>query len=209
MPASHALTSARFTGALLGLFLLVALPGATTTAHAATPEDDSIFDLGHLAHPISGNWNEGIFATTFAEKGSSERSGLGFTLDGEHDLFCALPAVRDTMSCLSGHLMKRNRHDGTLTFRVIEIRPHGQNGPVIEATVQDIGPWCINDPYWVDTSRPIAESGHDLRGRTTNRAGIDLSPALLRALGMRESGKVDWRFKVGPDGEIVTLTRKA
>lgn len=62
------------------------------------------------------------------------------------------------------------------------------------ATVSDVGPWNTNDPWWKSGNRPQAESGRDHRGRRTNRAGIDLSPALAKALGISGIGKVDVEF---------------
>jgi N-acetylmuramoyl-L-alanine amidase len=62
------------------------------------------------------------------------------------------------------------------------------------ATIEDVGPWNIDDPYWVTGDRPQAESGTDETGRTTNGAGIDLSPALAKALGIDGMGQVDWQF---------------
>lgn len=63
----------------------------------------------------------------------------------------------------------------------------------------DKGPWNTNDPYWLHGARPQAETGTDTRGRHTNKAGIDLTPATMDALGV--SGKhgtrsttVDWEF---------------
>jgi hypothetical protein len=63
----------------------------------------------------------------------------------------------------------------------------------------DVGPWNINDPYWVLGTRPQAETGTDLTGRKTNRAGIDLTPATMNALGVpgplgTRSVVVDWEF---------------
>jgi len=62
------------------------------------------------------------------------------------------------------------------------------------ADVVDIGPWNTNDPYWQTGRRPQAESGVDMRGRRTNRAGIDLTPATARAIGIDGKGVVDWEF---------------
>jgi N-acetylmuramoyl-L-alanine amidase len=62
------------------------------------------------------------------------------------------------------------------------------------AAIEDVGPWNIDDPYWVTGERPQAESGTDMTGRTTNGAGIDLSPALAAALGIDGMGEVDWCF---------------
>jgi N-acetylmuramoyl-L-alanine amidase len=62
------------------------------------------------------------------------------------------------------------------------------------ATIEDVGPWNTDDPYWNTGERPQAESGTDTQGRTTNGAGIDLSPALAEALGVDGKGTVDWQF---------------
>jgi N-acetylmuramoyl-L-alanine amidase len=67
-------------------------------------------------------------------------------------------------------------------------------GTASTATIEDVGPWNIDDPYWITGERPQAESGTDMTGRTTNGAGIDLSPALAKVLQIDGMGKVDWEF---------------
>jgi hypothetical protein len=62
------------------------------------------------------------------------------------------------------------------------------------ASIEDVGPWNTDDPYWLTGARPQAESGTDMSGRTTNGAGIDLSPALASLLGIDGMGAVDWDF---------------
>jgi N-acetylmuramoyl-L-alanine amidase len=62
------------------------------------------------------------------------------------------------------------------------------------ASIEDVGPWNTDDPYWETCTRPAAESGTDEKGRETNGAGIDLSPALAATLGIDGMGKVDWDF---------------
>lgn len=64
----------------------------------------------------------------------------------------------------------------------------------VDCTIVDVGPWNINDKYWETGARPQAESGTDLSGRTTNGAGIDLTPAAALALGISGKGVVDWMF---------------
>lgn len=85
--------------------------------------------------------------------------------------------------------------EGDGLFRVLEIKPAGEEGPILEAYVGDVGPWCNSDPYWETYSRPDAEDGIDARGRRTNRAGIDLSRALAQELGCTGLMLVDWRWK--------------
>lgn len=70
--------------------------------------------------------------------------------------------------------------------------------------VGDVGPWMIDDNYAAKGARPIAEtcfknktplpSGPNAGKIPTNDAGIDLSPALAKAIGLDGKGKVDWEF---------------
>ena len=71
---------------------------------------------------------------------------------------------------------------------------HGDKS--VDCAIVDVGPWNIDDPYWENEERPQAESGIDLRGRVTNGAGIDLTPAAAKAIGLPGLGKVDWEFIV-------------
>jgi len=104
------------------------------------------------------------------------------------DLGCALPC-RST-------LMKK-----------VAIR-YRSTGKVVQATVVDVGPWNIDDPYWLKTeARPRVETNAGSvysRGwsKASNRAGIDLGYAVWFNLGVpREkayggnfSAYVDWWF---------------
>lgn len=72
-------------------------------------------------------------------------------------------------------------------------------GASVDCDIVDVGPWNTNDPYWEKDERPQAESEIDTRGRKTNLAGIDLTPAAARAIGIPGKGKVDWEF-VGVPG---------
>jgi len=85
--------------------------------------------------------------------------------------------------------------EGDGLFRLIQIRPAGEDGPVFEAYVGDVGPWCQDDAYWETGARPNAEDGIDSHGRVTNLAGIDISYALAQAMGCRGTLRVDWRWK--------------
>lgn len=67
-------------------------------------------------------------------------------------------------------------------------------GQSATASIEDVGPWNTNDPYWATGERPQAETGTDMTGRSTNHAGIDLSPALAQAIGVDGMGEVDWQF---------------
>ncbi len=69
-----------------------------------------------------------------------------------------------------------------------------KGGNSVDCDIVDVGPWNTNDPYWQTGTRPQAESGTDKSGRTTNLAGIDLTPAAARAIGLSGKGVVDWEF---------------
>jgi hypothetical protein len=77
--------------------------------------------------------------------------------------------------------------------------------------VADKGPWTTDDVAYVDgTSRPIAEicfnakqplpSGPNKGKVPSNKAGIDLSPALAEKIGLKGKGMVNWEFVT--DGSV-------
>lgn len=81
------------------------------------------------------------------------------------------------------------------------------NGKRCIAQVLDVGPWNIKDDAYVfqpvtmglttvssAVVRPQSETGTDLYGRKTNKAGIDLSESVWRALDMKDNGMVSWEF---------------
>lgn len=80
------------------------------------------------------------------------------------------------------------------------------NGRAVICPVIDVGPWNTRDPYWLSGARPQAETGIDLSGRPTNRAGIDLTPAAARIIGLPGKGLVDWDFIKESDMSDVTQT---
>ena len=81
---------------------------------------------------------------------------------------------------------------------------HCKTGKVALATVVDVGPWNINDPYWLKQGgRPeVEKTVYDNWGRKSNLAGIDLSYAVWVAIGVPRatayggnySAYVDWWF---------------
>ena len=93
-----------------------------------------------------------------------------------------------------------------LPFRFKEPRPQVKvtnraNNKSVVCSILDIGPWNIDDPYWSSGQRPQAESGRDEKGRVTNLAGIDLTPAADKAIGLGGLGKVNWEFVGASTGE--------
>jgi hypothetical protein len=90
-----------------------------------------------------------------------------------------------------------DRYGVALPYRFQGERPKvkvTRNGKSIVCEIMDVGPWNTNDPYWEKGARPQAESGTDMSGRTTNKAGIDLTIPADKALGLNGKGLVDWEF---------------
>lgn len=135
--------------------------------------------------PIPGDgWIEGITATVFG--GSSEHEPSAYPPYDpitETEISVALPYR------FKGELPK------------VELR--NADGEMMGAKIRDIGPWMISDNYWEMNTRPVAETCYKnktplpsgpQKGRVpSNPAGIDLSPALARELGIKGMGKVAWR----------------
>jgi N-acetylmuramoyl-L-alanine amidase len=105
-------------------------------------------------------------------------------LDGDNDLFVALPF--------------KFTQDPRPLVRVF----HGEVSA--EAKIMDVGPWMTTDNYWEKGTRPLAETCH-LEGSPlpsgpnagkvpSNKAGIDLSPALAEKIGVEGKGQVHWVF---------------
>lgn len=100
-------------------------------------------------------------------------------------------------SAYDRHLITDSEPGCALPYRFSGPRPLVSiQGPKGTATVPivDVGPWNTDDDYWAKGARPQAESGTDKHGRHTNLAGIDLTPATARAVGVAGKGKVDWWF---------------
>jgi hypothetical protein len=100
-------------------------------------------------------------------------------------------------SAYDDHVITDDELGVALPARIESPRPKVRvfNGTkAVMCDIVDIGPWNTNDPYWSTGTRPQAESGTDRKGRHTNRAGIDLTPAVARALGIEGKGTVDWEF---------------
>ena len=128
------------------------------------------------------DWQEDILATIegTVEESPILRQKTAYGQNTNTDLFVALP-------------------DENLKGKKIELEV-GSKTVIVE--VGDVGPWngghtrsgrSLNDPYWDNNSRPQAECGTDLRGRRTNKAGIDISAALAQQLGLKGNTKVRWR----------------
>lgn len=111
-----------------------------------------------------------VFATREGLIG--EKTASGYIID-EHVPFVALPCTK-------------------ALYRAVRVKKGMKQ---IIALVLDVGPWNINDDTYVfNNSRPQAESGTDMFGRKTNKAGIDLSEKVWKYLEMEDNGDVEWEF---------------
>jgi len=98
---------------------------------------------------------------------------------------------------LPGRLLPQNRN--------VQVRRSDGQGSWIACKVNDVGPWNVDDPYWTTGRRPAAESERRNGTRAqnglvpTNDAAIDLTPAVMVALGVQgplntRTTTVDWQF---------------
>jgi hypothetical protein len=115
-----------------------------------------------------GPWQR-VYATREGEIGKRTSTGLVITPQSR---FVALP-----------HSVALGKH--------VEVR-YRQRAVVVP--VLDVGPWNIDDAYWVHSGRPAAERSHGYYRAPSNRAGIDLSDAVFAELGLRDNDFVEWRF---------------
>jgi uncharacterized protein (TIGR02594 family) len=131
-------------------------------------------------------------------------------------------AADKNTSAYDGHVITDTEFGVALPARIPGVRPKvrvWKDGKCVDCDIVDVGPWNTNDPYWQTGSRPQAESGVDMRGRPTNHAGIDLTPATAKAIGVDGKGVVEWEF-IGPaqapqtpvppavDAGLTTLTQR-
>lgn len=82
------------------------------------------------------------------------------------------------------------------------------NGKSVLCRIGDVGPWNTIDDYWTTGKRPRSETQFgaktpaDNKHVPTNDAGIDLSPAAARAIGLEGKDKVSWSFYFEPRTSI-------
>ncbi len=108
-------------------------------------------------------------------------------------------------SAYDGHRINDQELGVSLPFRLAAERPTVKvirGDKSIICPIIDVGPWNVHDPYWLIGARPQAETGTDNTGRKTNRAGIDLTPAAARALGIDGKGLVDWEFTMNDTATV-------
>ncbi|MCO4782207.1 MAG: hypothetical protein KC646_07740 [Candidatus Cloacimonetes bacterium] len=130
----------------------------------------------------SGYSFQNIYATSFEAQTIASKGKRGDWYMRDTDLGVALPS-RDSLN------------------QWVQVY-FPDTGKSVVVEVIDVGPWNIDDPYWVRGKRPAAETGTDAWGRKTNLAGIDLSYQTWLALGVSKqkafsgtfSGTVHWKF---------------
>ena len=87
-----------------------------------------------------------------------------------------------------------------------QVRVHNiANGLEVVCSIRDVGPWLTDDSdYVLADARPLAETcyinGQPLprgphKGKVPNGAGIDLTPAAAKAIGLSGKGRVSWGFE--------------
>lgn len=111
-------------------------------------------------------------------------------------------------SAYDGHTISNTELGVALPYRFPGVRQkvkviNRANLKSVLCDIVDVGPWNIDDPYWtLPAGRPQAETGRDLKGRKTNMAGIDITPAADKAIDLGGLGRVDWEFQLATtDGE--------
>jgi uncharacterized protein (TIGR02594 family) len=135
--------------------------------------------------PSEAGWIHDVTATVFGGAADNERSAYApYELLNDTDFYLSLP----------------DRFEGARP----RVGVKGPNGISVVADIMDVGPWLTDDPYWMFNRRPTAEmcylnktplpSGPNKGKIPSNPAGIDLSPALAKAVGISGKGKVSWRL---------------
>lgn len=142
-----------------------------------------------------------IIATTFGGGSDNQASAYGGMIDGDIRLGASLPA----------------RFAGKPPNIIVRSRDTEKE---VCVPIRDVGPWLIDDPYWETGERPVAEANVIIprgkhKGKNSNGAGIDLTPATVHALGLnlaRGKWRVDWWFDPGqmqkPPEDDTPLTDK-
>jgi len=133
----------------------------------------------------AGDWIPAVISTVFGGRGDFNRSAYDNSILDDTSLYASLPWRLSPV-------------------RSVDLRAGSKI--LTNVPIKDVGPWMTDDNYHSSDTRPLAEScflhrtplprGPN-RGKIPNGAGIDISPAAARALGISGKGKLDWRFHVG------------
>ena len=143
--------------------------------------------------------------------------------DGEAELFpsnqcdikCSVFGGADDVnySAYDEHYIDDTELGCALPFKFKGVRPqvlvvNRANHRRVTCQIVDVGPWFTDDPYWQTNTRPRAEpsgstiDGGPNDGRSSNGAGIDLTPGAAKAIGLEGMGQVNWRFTEEPEGMV-------
>jgi N-acetylmuramoyl-L-alanine amidase/Bacterial SH3 domain len=134
--------------------------------------------------PAPEEWHDNVTATVFGQRGDDQDS--------------AYPDIDWIDASTVGVSLPYKWRNEPRPVAVVVQGPAG----TLEASIVDVGPWNIDDPYVLDTNRrPMAEKqyryGQEAQnGQVPNNdAGIDLTVPVADAVGIDGKGKVRWRFK--------------
>lgn len=150
-------------------------------ADTPQPQPHSIQTLPPDLHPTQRNTH--IIATVFGGRADPNDSAYDGHTITDTEPGCSLPF-----------------HFPKPIPRVTIIGPRG----TVTVPIVDVGPIYPSkrgpaDPYWLTDARPRAETN-----RVLSQAGIDLTPATAKAVGIDGKGFVDWYFATG--GDVMTDT---
>lgn len=143
---------------------------------------EKVFDLGANQ---SNQMFENIVATVF-----------GGSKDPNNSAYSPFDKITDTELSVSLPW----KFQGTRPQVLVRNRA---NGKEIVTNIRDVGPWLIDDDYWVSGARPLAETHWKNKtplprgphkGKVPNGAGIDVTPGTAKALGIDGRAMVDWMF---------------
>lgn len=182
------------SGAILALVGIFAWSLAFAEKSKRTGDPNSISGAACGGIPDGGSeyLHENIKVTSFGGCGKNGRcadsddncegsSGLSTGCEAQTKMYAALP-LKSIPALCKDDLQKCAR---------IQVSNPTNNKSLVLAVV-DTGPWYVNDKdYVMGTARPKAESGKNAKGRTTNKAGLDVSPEARKILG---SDYVNWKF---------------
>jgi hypothetical protein len=125
--------------------------------------------------PVNNPKQTNIVCTTFGGSADPNNSAYDEHVITDAELGCALPY----------------RFSGTRPKVKVTNRA---NDKMVVCEIVDVGPWNTTQLLTLPNGRPQAESGWDMKGRKTNLAGIDITPAADKAIELKGLGRVDWEF---------------
>jgi N-acetylmuramoyl-L-alanine amidase len=156
--------------------VIVSINGEDFMVNTAGPEEPStpVFDANH----------SNIICTVFGGSGDPNNSAYPpYDTITDKEVSCALP------------------YKFTTPERPIAEIYNPATDKVAICEIRDVGPWMIDDvDYVMGIARPIAEPAGSIiphgknEGKTSNGAGIDVTPAAAKLLGISGKGTVHWRF---------------